>query len=472
MIKDGSLAPGKALKPERQLAAEYGISRVTVRRVLDSFIRRGLLCRRRPVGTFVSEPAPPAVSEPSSGNAEFIEPKEAVNNILMPYIGGGSVCSLRFRISEPRNYQRDVWNSIIAEFHRRFPEINVEPVYMDSSAELRGPGGWDIRQVMSLTMGRELGFSDSARRRPPQADHDLYHPLAADLLYYADAIRGLPFSISIPCLMVNETLFMDLGVEPPPASRPLGVLEWLDKAGDLTAAARRRGMDDVWGCVHFGCISLLRQMGVPLYDAGRECFCFDSPSLSGVLKDIISRREIAYETSKNLTAFHGQFRKGRIGMLPRGTFEMPCWMDMPGYRVCPAPLDPGGAYHAVLLINTISKNSPFQEECWEFLHFLQSKEAQDIYASGAFNLPALLESQETYFRSVGKKHAFLRDTLARSGVFNEGGWGVAEFLSATAEKEIWAATLGRQSLADSLRRISLSGKAFLEEREHSTRSQA
>src|SRR6201990_908196 len=47
---------GTALPSERQLSADLGVSRLTVRAALDELAREGYLVRRRGSGTFVSEP--------------------------------------------------------------------------------------------------------------------------------------------------------------------------------------------------------------------------------------------------------------------------------------------------------------------------------------------------------------------------------------------------------------------------------
>jgi GntR family transcriptional regulator len=50
------LGVGDAIPSERQLSAELGVSRLTVRAALDDLVREGYLVRRRGSGTFVSEP--------------------------------------------------------------------------------------------------------------------------------------------------------------------------------------------------------------------------------------------------------------------------------------------------------------------------------------------------------------------------------------------------------------------------------
>jgi GntR family transcriptional regulator len=57
-IADGELEPGDRLPPERALAEEYGVSRMTVRQALQSLEARGLLRRSigRNGGSFVAQP--------------------------------------------------------------------------------------------------------------------------------------------------------------------------------------------------------------------------------------------------------------------------------------------------------------------------------------------------------------------------------------------------------------------------------
>jgi GntR family transcriptional regulator len=50
------LGVGEAIPSERQLSADLGVSRLTVRAALDELAREGYLVRRRGSGTFVSEP--------------------------------------------------------------------------------------------------------------------------------------------------------------------------------------------------------------------------------------------------------------------------------------------------------------------------------------------------------------------------------------------------------------------------------
>jgi len=52
-IETRVLGPDDALPPERDLAAEFNVSRITVRKAIDGLVNEGLLVRRQGSGTFV-----------------------------------------------------------------------------------------------------------------------------------------------------------------------------------------------------------------------------------------------------------------------------------------------------------------------------------------------------------------------------------------------------------------------------------
>lgn len=55
-IKQQVLPQDSAIPPERELAEEFAVSRITVRKALEGLVEEGLLSRRRGAGTFVNGP--------------------------------------------------------------------------------------------------------------------------------------------------------------------------------------------------------------------------------------------------------------------------------------------------------------------------------------------------------------------------------------------------------------------------------
>ena len=66
------LAPDEALPPERDLAEEFKISRITVRKALDGLVSEGLLARRQGAGTFVTSRVEKSFSKLSSFSEDML----------------------------------------------------------------------------------------------------------------------------------------------------------------------------------------------------------------------------------------------------------------------------------------------------------------------------------------------------------------------------------------------------------------
>jgi GntR family transcriptional regulator len=71
-ITENRLAADEALPPERDLAGEFGVSRITVRKALDALVSEGLLTRRQGAGTFVASRVEKSFSKLSSFTEDMI----------------------------------------------------------------------------------------------------------------------------------------------------------------------------------------------------------------------------------------------------------------------------------------------------------------------------------------------------------------------------------------------------------------
>lgn len=71
-IQNRVLAPDEALPPERDLAEQFDVSRITVRKALDGLVAEGLLTRRQGAGTFVASRVEKSFSKLSSFSEDMI----------------------------------------------------------------------------------------------------------------------------------------------------------------------------------------------------------------------------------------------------------------------------------------------------------------------------------------------------------------------------------------------------------------
>ncbi|HEY5007199.1 MAG TPA: GntR family transcriptional regulator [Caulobacteraceae bacterium] len=71
-ISKNVIAPDEALPPERDLAEDFSVSRITVRKALDGLVSEGLLIRRQGAGTFVAARVEKSFSKLSSFSEDMI----------------------------------------------------------------------------------------------------------------------------------------------------------------------------------------------------------------------------------------------------------------------------------------------------------------------------------------------------------------------------------------------------------------
>jgi GntR family transcriptional regulator len=123
-IQQKLLAAGDAIPPERELAAEYNISRITVRKALSGLVEEGLLTRRRGAGTFVAGRVEKSFSRISSFSEDMLSrgrtpssqwisrssgavtPEEAMALGLSPGAAVFRFRRIRFADDEPMAYEQ------------------------------------------------------------------------------------------------------------------------------------------------------------------------------------------------------------------------------------------------------------------------------------------------------------------------------------------------------------------------------
>jgi GntR family transcriptional regulator len=70
-IRSGAYPPGSLLPPENELAAEFKVSRATIRSAFDRLEARGLIVRRQGIGTFVRHSS--SISNPINQFLDFFD---------------------------------------------------------------------------------------------------------------------------------------------------------------------------------------------------------------------------------------------------------------------------------------------------------------------------------------------------------------------------------------------------------------
>ena len=82
-IESRELVSGAALPSEEQICEQYGVSRITVRKALDGLIAKGLIIRRRGVGSFVARRGGGMNSKLTGSLQEFLASAATLRNRVL-----------------------------------------------------------------------------------------------------------------------------------------------------------------------------------------------------------------------------------------------------------------------------------------------------------------------------------------------------------------------------------------------------
>jgi DNA-binding LacI/PurR family transcriptional regulator len=146
----GALTPGRQLPPEPELAEIYGVSRITIRKVLTQLSNEGLVSRRKGKGTFVSQP----------------------RSEISPLSFG--IVSFGTELLEANEYDYEILSGIMKELGAASPLTTVywreslEPSYLKNNFTglfLMHPTGDDFKHLKNILMeNMPVVFVSSAPR--------------------------------------------------------------------------------------------------------------------------------------------------------------------------------------------------------------------------------------------------------------------------------------------------------------------
>lgn len=190
-IQAGELAPGAMIPTEEALCREYGVSRITMRRAMAVLVSRGLVTRRRGVGSFVTGRAPDLREFHLVG---FLDDKLAFDHrlVLDDVVPADAriAAALGLEPGGPVHHIRSV-------VHRDGEPFTLTDAY---TADLPGrrveAADYAAGVPSAQAMGRRLG------RRIARAEQEL-DAVAAD----ADAVRHLGVACAAPVIRARRVYF-------------------------------------------------------------------------------------------------------------------------------------------------------------------------------------------------------------------------------------------------------------------------
>ncbi len=130
---------GHRIPPERELGEQFGISRSTVRRVLQDFKRRRLITQTVGSGTYVAEQVHEALAALPGGTAPAVSPAELMSARL---------------VLEPALIEMVIGNATAADF-ARMEDCNR---HAEAAGTLEGFEQWDAALHEAIAAASHNGF--------------------------------------------------------------------------------------------------------------------------------------------------------------------------------------------------------------------------------------------------------------------------------------------------------------------------
>jgi multiple sugar transport system substrate-binding protein len=292
-------------------------------------------------------------------------------------------------------------------------------------------------------------------------EDDYYMELATICRYpYTDGdLYAFPFRWVVGTLFYNKDLFDEAGVDYPTEDWTYD--DVLEAAKKLTKDTDGDGDIDQWGFLalndHVALDAVIKSNGGQvLNDEYNKCMLEEPAALESIqwTVDLIHVHGVSPSPDVAAGFEEGIFASGKVAMMSGGSYLSD---DFPGAEFdWDVTMQPKGKVTRVVYGGpdslSISKNSPYKEEAWEFLKFLISKERQsrgDLIGLGS--LPILKGVYETALADAEglPEHA---TAFAHSGPYVKGadfGSQWMEWRVTIMNSELQLALLGERSVEES-----------------------
>jgi len=315
---------------------------------------------------------------------------------------------LRFASAEPNQEQQAVAISIVREFEKLHPDIQVETEFGITPrkilVQIAGGVGPDLflwwfdyeplikgNAILDLApLAKETGF-----------DWGVFYPYVVDYYRRGEAIYGMPMQLKTYCLIYNRAIF-DAAKEPYPDASWTWE-KYLEVAERLTIRPKRgQGSAPQFGNGPFAQFFdyIVKANGGDLLRQENGKFQPDTPENRRALRMVVALLDKASPLPEDNASFGGgsfsqAFLTGKVAMQIAPAWMMAVFKDSPiSWAVAPPPSLPDGTRigifdEASLVMNA---HTTHPREAFEFLEFYASRQAMESFAAQRNGLAARRDS--------------------------------------------------------------------------------
>jgi DNA-binding transcriptional regulator YhcF (GntR family) len=362
---------GTKLPPERKLAEELNVSRVTVRGALDYFFERGEIVRKGSRGTFTAKVG-----------AQFFDIHPMLMEVGMHV---KSKANLNFVSFETYPQQRVFWNKAINMFNAGYSHASValkelpENILSSNYAKYVLENGHDILMLQS-------GYEDIDDLLAPVPEFIIKKLNSDDYAFEGSRIKfknSVPIKSSTTLICWNKEIAAKLGIK--------NISERLKKGEilELHREAAEKMTDGFCAGGHLWDYFSLRGMNSKITMNFLEQRLKQFEKFSGIPKMFICEQEYGFEVVD-------RFKNGELLFAP-ALSNFYCDKNI--------PFDLGGMFFIpdkgnILSRDTINlgvyKNSPNKKAAFDFIDFMLSESAQNLSVTETWSSPCLKKSAKLF----------------------------------------------------------------------------
>lgn len=256
-----------------------------------------------------------------------------------------------------------------------------------------------------------------------------FQKIVLDEFTWQNRIYSIPFGVGTGVLFYNKKLLREAGLAYPPNTWENDWWDWdtfLDYAKKLSKDTDGDGRNDQFGVVTDRNIWdvemwVYQNKGEVMTEDGSKCVIDTQEAIEAVqfLADLSLKHHVA-PTQNQVTTFgstnYQMFEMGKAAMFPSGFWRIGEFSKIEGLEFGIAPLPKGKVkatgWHAAGL--SISKNTKYPKESWEFVKYCVMPEAQLLLSQAGLQVPSRI--------SVANSREFLDAEIIPDDatLFNEG----------------------------------------------------
>lgn len=391
-IINGKLKQGDKIISVSQMIKKFKVSHMTAYQAIKELENEGVVISKQGDGTYVAKSKEELEVLKGESQKYFSE-----YNFFLPH----KKTKLIYSNFETSKVQKEAYSKIINNFCQKYSRIKIEQVNIDYEQIFSGKVSVDCFQMLSRDIptvaSRDIAYDITQFVNVDNSlDLKEYFSQSIEKCKYNGRYYGLPITEIVDVLYYNKNCFDNLSI-----LYLNEEIKWEDYSRISKEISENSNNKIIGSLIYFGPLSYFRLFDSDALDISKKRANYKSQKIEKALRVFLSLTkeergslEPNYLPNRNYVEL---FSEGKLAMWMTNTAYLTVFNNTPdlNYGVIRIPrLDTGTNIH-VGVVNCISVNTSCLWETWEFIKYLSSEDALQIFAEIKNNIPAIKRLAES-----------------------------------------------------------------------------